>query len=286
MLTESPFDDLLSLIAQLPLQDEQSVAVLSESLQNRHKLPTDMADGVLSWLVWLAGWQGKPKPSLAESHICLFTSSYTGSDEVQNVVDFADKAGKGQTAVNQLCKDRGLGLRVLELAPSLPHDVEAGWTERECMAACAFGMEATAAGGDLLGLSALSAGAEGVAENLIRVLSEMDLQKVEKKTVLKCMQQNAGREIAALVGGMLAARSRRLPVLAEGWTAIAAMKVLHCVRPDAVDHVRVVTVTSSSQMAALTEMKQQPLLAPVNDLPAGCGLAVSVSSLLPLLNLA
>lgn len=286
MLTESPFDDLLNLIDQLPAREEESVDVLASNLIKHHNLQTDKQDAALSWLTWLAGWQGKSSLSLKESHLCVFTSSYEEAGNRQEVEEFAAKAGRGQTALNQLCKDRGLGLRVLELAPSMPHNLSIGWSERECMAACAFGMEATAAGGDMLGLSAFSAGADRVAQKLIAGLEELSRKNPERLDVLKCFQGLAGREIAALVGAMVAARSRRLPVLVEGWAAIAAMKVLHLVSPEAITHVRVASSESASQSAVLAEMRQEPLLASFAGLPPGCGLAVALSALSPLIALA
>ncbi|MBO6503791.1 MAG: nicotinate-nucleotide--dimethylbenzimidazole phosphoribosyltransferase [Kordiimonadaceae bacterium] len=286
MLTESPFDDLLNLIDQLPARDEESVQELVDRLIKSHNVKAGRSDAALSWLTWLAGWQGKSKLSLRESHLCLFTSSYAGAGDTQEVEGFAEKAGRGQTALNQLCKDKGLGLRVLELAPSVPHNIDTGWSERECMAACAFGMEATAAGGDMLALSAFSAGADAVAQKLIVSLEGLNQDCPDKRDVLKCFKELAGREIAAMVGAIVAARSRRLPVVVEGWAAIAAMKVLYLVSPEAVAHVRAASSESASQTAVLASMQQEPLLSSFEGLPPGCGLAVALSALSPLISLA
>ncbi len=285
MLTETPFDDLLNLIGQLPKKDEQAKAALWSDLEKSLVSDCPRDAGLTSWLDWLAAWQGTSKVSLAESHICLFTSSYVGADDVDEVVKFADLAGRGQTPLNHMCKDRGLGLRVLELAPTMPHNLEAGWPERDCMAACAFGMEATASGGNVLGLSVVSAGADAVAKSLINALDEPNLQSADKKAVLNCMQKHAGREIAALVGAIIAARSRRLPVLAEGWAALSAMKTLFMIEPDAIEHVNLAIVSDEAQRPVLEKIGKNTLLLPTSYLPAGCGVAVAISTLATLSSL-
>lgn len=285
VLTETPFDDLLNLIDQLPEKDEQAEAAMRSDLQSSLVGERPENTGLTSWLAWLAAWQGTSKITLAESHICLFTSSYVGADGIDQVAKFADLAGRGQTPLNQMCKDRGLGLRVLELAPTVPHDLESGWPERDCMAACAFGMEATASGGNVLGLSAISAGSDAVAKDLIMALDEPSLKSAGKKAVLNCMQEQAGREIAALVGAMIAARSRRLPVLAEGWAALCAMKILFLIEPEAIEHVNMATASDAAQRDVLESIGKQSLILPVSDLPAGCGVAVAISTLATLSNL-
>ena len=286
MLTESPFEDLLTLFEQLPDHDGQAVDDLRSSLYEKHSVFSPNGDDMIEWMSWLAAWQGKPKVALRESHICLFASSYEGGGDENNAVEFADLAGRGVTPINHLCKDRGLGLRVLELAPSIPHNLDTSWTERECMAACAFGMEATAAGGDLLGLSAVSEGGDKVAINLIEKIEALVSSESGALGVLRCMQENAGREIAALVGAMLAARSRRLPVLLEGWPALAAMKVIHEINASAVAHVRVASVSGAQQRRVVSSLEQCSLLSPSCTMPSGCGVALAISTLFPLIELA
>lgn len=286
MLTDSPFEDLLTLFEQLPDLDRKAADDLQSYLSKKHSVFSEYEEDMVEWLSWLAAWQGKSKIGLRESHICLFSSSYEGGGDEKNAVEFADLAGKGVTPINHLCKDRGLGLRVLELAPSIPFSLDTPWTERECMAACAFGMEATAAGGDLLGLSAVSEGANDVAISLIEKIEALGSSESSDYSVLRCMQENAGREIAALVGAMLAARSRRLPVLVEGWAALAAMKVLHAVDSNAIAHVRVASVADAREQRVVSSFEQSTLLSPLNTLPSGCGVALAISALFPLIELA
>lgn len=285
MSKRTPFDDLCELLSQLPAADAESERAV------HNEFPVDEMNAQSSFrqhLAWLASWQGKTKPTVKESHLCIFVSSYAGAGKLDAAVEFSDRAGRGQTKLNQLCKDRGLGLRVLELAPSMPHVLNT-WSERDCMAACAFGMEATAAGGDLLGLSAMAPGSGDAAQRLIKAV-DSQCQNVEgeadckltSKTLIELMLPHAGREVAAMVGAIIAARSRRLPVLIEGWAALAAAYLLWHIEPTALDHIEVASLECEGQLNVVLKMNKRPILGALNDIAPGSGVALAVSALAPL----
>ncbi len=283
MSKRTPFDDLCELLSQLPAADVASAKAVTA------EFPVDERAAQPSFgqhLAWLASWQGKPAPAVKESHLCIFVSSYAGAGKLDEAIAFSDHAGRGETKLNHLCKDRGLGLRVLELAPSMPH-VPNTWSERECMAACAFGMEATAAGGDLLGLSALAPGSGDAAQRFIQAIdneyNEADaLSTLSAKALIELMIPHAGREIAAMVGAIIAARSRRLPVLLEGWSAIAAAYLLWRIEPMAVGHVKIASVECEAQRDVVLKMNKSPVISALNDIAPGSGVALAVSVLAPL----
>ena len=56
---------------------------------------------------------------------------------------------------------------------------------------------------------------------------------------LEILRRIGGREIAAMVGAILAARFERIPVIVDGYVATAAAAILHAVDPAAIDHVLV-----------------------------------------------
>lgn len=289
MLTKTPFDDLCDLIRQFPGPNDKNRDAVNEKLAGY----TPAGDCGISNLVrWLSAWQEDGVPRLDEAHICVLVSSYKHHENTDEVLSFAARAGKGATVVNQLCKDRGIGLRVLEMAPDIPHEVNENWTERDCMAACAFGMEATASGGHLIGLSSLAPGSEGFCQDLI---SKVDIEKqyinsnnssiTLDKNPLDIMRTTTGREVAASVGAIVAARSRRIPVLAEGWPALAALHVLKAMSPKAIDHVQIASVICAEQQRAASLVGKVPILGPFNMLGPGTGLAMAVSTIAPLLAL-
>ncbi len=286
MPEKTPFDDLGELIAQFPGPDESNQAEVARKMNNKLGVS---CGGFAELIAWLAAWQGAARPQLSESHICILVSSYEGAGDIDFVLSFADRAGKGQTAVNHLCKDRGLGLRVLEMAPTIPHVVNDAWPEKDCMAACAFGMEATAAGGDLLGLSSLAPGSAEYCQNLIEKLSlkNKDVDVCERPTArpLNEMRSRAGREVAASVGAIVAARSRRIPVMVEGWSSLAALCILHEISPAATDHVQVASIACEDQRKVAMNIGKPPIIGLPVTMGPGCGIAVAVSSIAPLLAL-
>lgn len=285
---KSPFDDLQQLIDQLPPAD----AAAQDAV--RRAAGDGEAVSVAQLLPWLAGWQGQERPGLTESHICVLASAYAGTDAAP-VMTFIEAAGRGQTALSHLCRDRGVGLRVLEMAPTVPHQVSEDWSERDCMAAVAFGMEATAAGGDLLGLAALAPGGADACQDLCeKILSIIDKKQLSNThsegdaltiSPLHLMRTMAGREVAASVGAMVAARSRRLPVLVEGWPGLAALAVLMALDPRAGDHVQIASVENEAQASVAAALGKHPIIGmPVTTGP-GAGIALAISALVPLLSL-
>lgn len=285
MNSSKPLNDLRNLLEQLPDIDKK--AVEGVQLKTAHAQDVGSTEGMRSLLYWLAGWQGNPAPSLNEAHICVLASSYEGVDNPDSALDFIASASKGKTPVNHLCKDRGVGLRVLEMAPSMPHVPGNHWKEAECMAATAFGMEATASGGDLLALTATAPGGDDISRSVIeKIKAEITKDTIDSNIdALDMMRMHGGREIAGLVGALVASRSRRLPVLVEGWSAIAALHIIKSVNPRAAEHVQVASVSNKQQLDYIAELGKKPILGILQDVGIGCGLAIAISCLSSLLYL-
>jgi nicotinate-nucleotide--dimethylbenzimidazole phosphoribosyltransferase len=172
----------------------------------------------------------------------------------------------GGAAINQICKAYGLGLKVFELALDRPTPdiaVEDAFDEKSCAATIAYGMEAVAGGVDLLCLGemgianttvaaaifhALYGGAAedwvgrgtGVDEDGLRRKAEAVAAAVARigsgRDPLEVLRRLGGREIAAMVGAILAARMQRIPVIVDGFVTTAAAALLHAARSDAIDH--------------------------------------------------
>jgi len=297
MLTGRPFDDLRAIAGQLPDADSCAAKKVRESLDLK---PIDSASGLADLAAWLACWQGTSSPTIAESHICVLASSYEGGDPSQ-VTAYIEATSKGAAPVNLLCVDKGIGLRAIQLAPEMPHSNDTDWPETDCMAAVAFGMEATAAGGHILGLTDMAPGnaeraiaivmaisgltgndpllakADGEFASRVRALLEQ-VAGLENDP-LEVMRRIGGREIAASIGALVAARSRRLAVLTDGWAAIAATAVLEAVTAGSTDHVRPASADDDLQAAIWALLGKAPVIGvPVGGGP-GCGIAVAVSVL-------
>lgn len=305
-LTAQPFNDLRHVLSQLPEADSCAAKKLNNGSAGK---PGEETDGLFALKSWLAVWQGTAAPSVKEAHICVLASSYHG-DPVETVTKFIADAAKGKAPVNRLCIERGTGLRVLELAPDVPYNPDTPWSETECMAAVAFGMEASAAGGHLLGLSDLAPGnvsralsiiacvgkgealeslaafeAEGGAEARLQeeavalVKAFLAAGEMSQTDPLQALLRLGGREIAASVGALIAARSRRLPVLIDGWAGLAAAAILEAEKAGSADHVKVASASGPLFCFASRLLGKTPLLTPSVASGAGCGNAVSISIL-------
>jgi len=301
MLTGNPFDDLRTIVNQLPAADDCAGRKFAESchygMAGGHRPQGGESLGTLG--AWLATWQGTAAPKIKDVHICLLASSYEGVGDPNEVLAYIAATAKGKAPVNLMCVDRGIGLRALEMAPSIPHAVGGKWSEADCMAAVAFGMEAAASGGDVLGLATLAPGGDASALAVIaavrpKVFEALSashpeiMQKIDEAVVrqlaeagdpLEALRLLGGREIAGSVGAIIAARSRRLPVLGEDYAVLAAMVVLEALQPGACAHVRIAAPESAFFAALLAACGYAPL---VNQ-PVGIGPGCAVPVALPLL---
>ena len=300
----SPFDDLTNLMTQLPDGDHVSADDFKKALGVKN-----LDAELVQELTWFAMWQGKSDPVLKDVHICLLASSYENADSVEQTKAYIDAASKGRAPVNMLCVQRGLGLRVLEMAPEMPHKTLAqggtAWDEKDCMAAIAFGMEATASGGDLLCMADLTFGAEQHAVALMAALwgcrpedltVDTDIRTAaadliaqvdgtDVMTALEILQAFGGREIAGIIGGIIAARSSRLPVLVDGMGGLAACAVLQAMHPQATAHVKIASLPNGVTSLLTDKILQKPSICQqLSEMP-GCGSALAATQFAALLDL-
>ncbi|HWW25426.1 MAG TPA: nicotinate-nucleotide--dimethylbenzimidazole phosphoribosyltransferase, partial [Caulobacter sp.] len=79
---------------------------------------------------------------------------------------------------------------------------------------------------------------------------------------LQALRQLGGRETAALVGAILAARVQKIPVLLDGYAAAAAAAVLHAIDPSLIAHCQAGHVGIAKGHARLLDaLGKRPLIA-------------------------
>jgi nicotinate-nucleotide--dimethylbenzimidazole phosphoribosyltransferase len=221
---------------------------------------------------WVAAWQGRRKPVIEKPLVAVFAanhgiaargvSAFPQAVTRQMVANFS----AGGAAINQLCNANGLGLKVFELALEKPTPdivVEDAFDEKACAATIAYGMEAVAGGIDLLCLGEMGIANTTVAAAIFHALyggaaadwvgrgtGVDDIGLTRKadavagavarigrgREPLEVLRRLGGREIAAMVGAIVAARMERVPVIVDGFVTTAAAAVVHAVRPSAIDH--------------------------------------------------
>lgn len=270
-VTGLPFDDIRRLLDDLPGPNEAAAAAARTRDATLTK-PLGSLGRLEEIAVWCAAWQGRSPPAVTRPLVAIFAanhgiaergvSAYPQAVTRQMVANFA----AGGAAINQICKAHDLGLKVFELALDQPTPdivVEDAFDERSCAATIAYGMEAIAGGVDLLCLGEMGIANTTVAATIYHALygggasdwigrgTGVDDSGLRRKAEavaaaagriggvrdpLEVLRRLGGREIAAMLGAMLAARMERVPVIVDGFVATAAAAVLHAIRPGAIDH--------------------------------------------------
>lgn len=268
--TGLPFDDIRSLVAMMPGPDHAAVEATRLREAELTK-PTGSLGRLEEIAAWLSAWQGG-KPKVTQPLAAIFATShgvaargvsaYPSEVNRQMLENFA----AGGAAVNQICIANDIGLKVFDLAVDMPTPdiaVEDAMDEQGCAATIAFGMEAIAGGTDLLCLGEMGIGNTTVAaavyhalfggeaadwvgpgtgvsdEGLARKVDAVALAVArlgEDRDPLEILRRVGGRDIAALVGAILAARLQKIPVLLDGYVVGAAAAILWAMKPDAIDH--------------------------------------------------
>jgi nicotinate-nucleotide--dimethylbenzimidazole phosphoribosyltransferase len=307
-----PFDDIRALVARMPSADEAAMA----TVRSRDAVLTKPAGslGRLEEIAeWLAAWQGKAPPTVSRALVAIFAgnhgvvshgvSAFPASVTQQMVDNFA----AGGAAINQICLSNDLALKVYDLALELPTgDItrEPALEESDCAATMAFGMEAIAGGIDLLCIGEMGIGNTTVAAAIFLALfggaaadwvgpgTGVDDEGLARKCEaveaaiachgdhlgdpLEVLRRLGGREIAAMVGAILAARLNHVPVIVDGYVASAAAAVIHALDDRGLDHCLFGHVSAEpSHRRALEQMGKVALLDLGMRLGEGTGAALA-----------
>ncbi|MBN9309569.1 nicotinate-nucleotide--dimethylbenzimidazole phosphoribosyltransferase [Devosia sp.] len=308
----SPFADLIDLLHVLPPGDEGAVAAIRARDRQLTKPPGSL--GELEALVeFLGRWQGKPSPTLDNPMVAIFAGNHGVTDQgvsafprevtAQMVANFT----AGGAAVSQICALHELNLRVFELALELPTgDITqtTAMDDRMCAATIAYGMEAVAGKPDLLAIGEMGIGNTTVAAAIYAALyggsgadwvgrgtgvddaglrrkadavdRAIALHKDALDDPLAILARLGGREIAAMLGAIIAARQQKIPVIVDGFVATSAAAIAHAANPASIDHCLFGHVSAEHAHArVLDAMGKRPLLDLGMRLGEGSGAALA-----------
>src|SRR5271166_2067727 len=308
-----PFDDIRSLLNQMPKADEAARAAAREREAELTK-PAGSLGRLEEIAEWMAGWQATPRPHVDKPLVAVYAgnhgvvaqgvSAYPPSVTQAMVANFQ----AGGAAINQICKTFDISLKVYELALEAPTgDITQApaLDEKACAATMAFGMEALAAEPDLLVLGEMGIGNTTPAAAIYHALyggepedwagrgAGVDDKGLKRKAEavraavarhkqylgdpLEILARLGGREIAAIAGAILAARLRRTPLLLDGFVVSSAAAVLHALDNAALDHCLAGHVSAErAHRHALKLIGKTPLLDLGMRLGEGSGAAVAV----------
>jgi len=290
-------DEMRAIVAQFPGPDREA-AEETAAREAQLTKPAGALGRLEEITQWMAAWQGKHPPSCVHPRAAVFAgnhgvaalgvSAYPAAVTVQMVKNFVD----GGAAVNQLCRAVDADLRVYEMAldePTADFTQEAAMSEEECAMALAYGMTAVEPGIDLLAVgemgianttsaaalaTALYGGGAaqwvgpgtGVAGSaLARKIAVVEQGVARHKTAAKdgfdLLRRLGGRELAAMVGTIMAARMAHVPVLLDGYASTAAAACLAAVDPHALDHCLVAHCSAEPGHRLLLEkLGKKPLI--------------------------
>jgi nicotinate-nucleotide--dimethylbenzimidazole phosphoribosyltransferase len=268
----APYADIFELIAFPPAGDQQAEAAvrLRDGTLTKPRGSLGQLEDIVAFL---ARWQGKSPPTLDNPMVAVFAgnhgvvdqgvSAYPQAVTAQMVKNFTD----GGAAISRICVQHELNLRVFELALELPTGditLEPAMDDRMCAATIAYGMEAIAGKPDLVCIGEMGIGNTTIAAALLAGLfggsgadwvgrgTGVDDAGLARKAdavdralalhadgltdPLSTLARLGGRELAAMLGAIIAARHHKIPVIVDGFVATAAAAVAHAINPGALDH--------------------------------------------------
>ncbi len=290
-------DEIRTLLGALP-QPDQAARDAAAARQAELTKPPGALGRLEELAEWLAAWQGRAAPQVEQPHTAVFAgnhgvavqgvSAYPAEVTRQMVQNFID----GGAAVNQLCALVDSGLQVYEMVldqPTRDFTAAPAMDEVDCARAIGYGMMAVEEGIDVLALGEMGIANTTSAAALCHALYGGEAQdwvgrgtgvdngalarKVEvvNRAVLlhapgtrdpfDLLCRLGGRELAAILGAVLAARMARIPVLLDGYACTAAAAVLHAAQPGALDHCVVAHVSvEPGHRRLLEKLGKRPLL--------------------------
>jgi len=287
MTTGLPFDDFRNLMRELPPRDEAAAETVRSQF-GRMRKPTGSLGRLEEIAEWLAGWTGRP-PAVTRPLVAIFAGNHgvtrrnLSPRPPEATAQMVEMCAAGGAAINQLCVAHDLGLKVFDLALHLPTAdfvEDAALDERGCAATMAFGMEAIAGGIDLACVAGVGIGSNVSAAAIMAaifggepsqwasneegaqvVAAALALHGANLKDPLEALRRLGGREIAAMAGAILAARMEKIPVVLDGYAALAAAAILKAAEPTAIDHCILSHISTEPGMAlAAKKMGLAPLL--------------------------
>ena len=306
-----PFAEFSRLLEDLPQGSTSAVEKVRQRDATLTKPPGSL--GQLEYLVeFIARWQETASPALNNPMVAIFAgnhgvvdqgvSAFPASVTAQMVANFT----AGGAAISQISKLHGLNLRVFELALDIPTgDITCtqALSESACAATIAYGMEAIAGEPDLLCIGEMGIGNTTIAAAIYAALfggtgsdwvgagTGLDAAGIARKSrvvdralefhgedldhPLKILARVGGREFAAMLGAIVAARHHRIPVIIDGFVATAAAAIAYCINPAILDHCLFGHVSDErAHERALREMNASPLLDLGMRLGEGSGAAL------------
>ncbi|MFT6073035.1 MAG: nicotinate-nucleotide--dimethylbenzimidazole phosphoribosyltransferase [Alphaproteobacteria bacterium] len=256
--TALPFNDIINLIQNMPLQDAGSATKHDARSKEITQNPSDL--GILNLLSrYICVSQNRYPPMVLKPEIAIFVGSQGventyNSTSAEKMVTLLEQLKTGNHIVNQVCNVTGCGLKTYDLNSELPTEniiTESAMSEVETTQIIAYSMEAVR-DSDLLIISELGAHHHIAAKSLAKALLSDDLPYSTYPLIEPCLQaldfhkinhdplellrRLGSREIAAMIGTIIAARYQNVPIILDGLSALVAAAIIFKINPDGINH--------------------------------------------------
>jgi nicotinate-nucleotide--dimethylbenzimidazole phosphoribosyltransferase len=290
-------DDLQTLCANLPAGDaaaEQAATVRQATLTK----PAGSLGRLETLAAWLARWQGRAMPRLDRVEVLVFAGNHgvtargVSPFPLEVTAQMAANFAAGGAAINQLARIADARLRVVPLSldrPTADLAIAPAMDEAEFLAAVSVGYAAVEAGTDLLCLGEMGIGNTTAAAalatalfggtgadwagrgtgiddaGLARKIAAVDVAVTRHRRrgggALEAAAGLGGRELAAILGAVLAARRLGVPVLLDGFVCTAAAAPLAVLNRDGLAHCAASHVSAEAgHRRLLGDLRLEPLL--------------------------
>lgn len=311
----SSFEDFRVLLAAGPGPDTEA-ADGAEARNGQLTKPPGALGRLEDMAIWYAGWRGDAQPQISAPQVIVFAgnhgvtargvSAFPAEVTVQMVANFQG----GGAAINQLAKLAGarMDVHALELdRPTRDFTQGPAMDEAECVVALKTGWDAVDPQADLLVVGEMGIGNTTSAAAIAHALfggaaadwtgrgTGVDDAGLTLKTDvvaeavvlhggagdgLDTLARLGGRELAAMVGAIAAARAHRIPVILDGFICCAAAACLDRTQAGALDHcIAGHESAEQAHKAVLAQLGKVPLLALGLRLGEGSGAALAIQVL-------
>lgn len=265
--------------------------------------------------IFLAGWQGRSIPQIDQTVAVVFAGNHgitahnVSAFPAEVTVEMVRNFQRGGAAINALTKAAGIELQIIPLEldnPVADFTSSAAMREKDCLEALNAGARVVHSGIDLLAVGEMGIGnstsaaalclrtfggtapdwvgpgtgvdAAGLARKIGVVERGIALHANAPTTAFETLRRVGGREIAAIAGAVVRARSLRIPVVLDGFISCSALAPLAGVYPSITEHCIAGHVSAEPGHQRLLEhLGLEPLVALGMRLGEASGACVAVS---------
>ncbi len=253
----TPFNDIRSLISNIPPLDMSLVAKHDAHSAEITANPTDLGIfDALSRHICLS--QNRYPPMVVKPEIAIFVANQGIETRLNpaipnQIITTVEQLKAGKHIVNQVCNASGCALKTYDLNSEIPtEDItqESAMSEVEAVQVIAYSMESVR-DTDLLIISDLGCHQKIAAQALIKalfddalsddyVLHDATYQALSFHGIqhdpLELLRRLGSREIAAMIGTIIAARYQNIPIILDGLSALVAAAIIYKMNPDGIHH--------------------------------------------------